>query len=69
MSKTTLWKFDKLEVIRRKEVFNMNKNRIAKIVTVIEFIEKHLTEKIDLDSIANAVHYSKYHLHRVFTNL
>lgn len=68
MSKTTPWKFDKIEAVRRKEVFDMNNNRIAKIVTAIEFVETHLTEKIDLDSIADAVHYSKYHLHRVFTN-
>jgi AraC-like DNA-binding protein len=34
----------------------------------IEYIETHLTEKIDLDIVANAVHYSKHHLHRMFTN-
>jgi AraC-like DNA-binding protein len=32
----------------------------------IEYIETHLTEKMDLEIVAQAVHYSKYHLHRVF---
>lgn len=42
---------------------------IESIVSAIEYIEAHLTEKIDLDIVANAVHYSKYHLHRMFTNM
>ncbi len=46
----------------------MSNNRIAKIEAAIEFIETHLSEKLDLDTVADAVHYSKYHLHRVFTN-
>jgi AraC-like DNA-binding protein/ribosomal protein S18 acetylase RimI-like enzyme len=38
------------------------------VVAVIRYIETHLTsEKIDLDILAAAVHYSKYHLHRIFT--
>lgn len=41
--------------------------RIENIVSVIEYIEEHLTEKLNLDCIADAVHYSKYHLHRMFT--
>ncbi|RDY27635.1 GNAT family N-acetyltransferase, partial [Lachnotalea glycerini] len=32
------------------------------------FIEEHLTEKLDLDIVARGVHYSKYYLHRIFTN-
>lgn len=32
----------------------------------IRYIEEHLHEKIDLDMAASALHYSKYHLHRVF---
>lgn len=35
---------------------------------VIDFIEGHLTEDLDLDMVADAVHYSKYHLHRLFVN-
>ncbi len=44
----------------------MNNNRIKKVIAAIAFIEAHLTEKLDLDTVASAVHYSKYHLHRVF---
>ena len=36
--------------------------------TVINYIETHLDEKLDLERIAQSVHYSKYHLHRLFTN-
>ncbi len=39
--------------------------RIAEAVT---FIEAHLQEKIVLETVADAVHYSKYHLHRMFTD-
>lgn len=42
------------------------KKNIINVLTVIEYIEDNLTEKLDLETIANAVHYSKYHLHRVF---
>lgn len=45
----------------------MQKN-IRNIAAVIEYIEAHLTEKMDLDTIADAVHYSKYHLHRMFAD-
>ena len=31
------------------------------------FIEEHLHEKMDLEMVASALHYSKYHLHRIFT--
>ena len=33
----------------------------------IRYIEEHLHEKMDLDMVASALHYSKYHLHRIFT--
>ena len=38
------------------------------IETVIDYIESHLDEKLDLEKVSEAVHYSKYHLHRMFTN-
>lgn len=41
---------------------------IEHVIAAIEFIEDHLAEKLDLDLIAQAVHYSKYHLHRSFTD-
>lgn len=40
---------------------------IKKVSMAIDYIESNLTKKIDLDMVANAVHYSKYHLHRMFT--
>lgn len=40
---------------------------IISVTAVIEYIEDNLTEKLDLKSVASAVNYSKYHLHRIFT--
>lgn len=45
----------------------MNRHTIEQTAAVIAFIEKHLDEKLDLDTAANAAGYSKYHLHRMFT--
>lgn len=33
----------------------------------IRYIEENLQEKLALDVVAGALHYSKYHLHRIFT--
>jgi len=33
----------------------------------IRYIEDHLNDKLDLDMVAAALHYSKFHLHRIFT--
>ena len=41
---------------------------VVSIEAVIDYIEAHLDGKIDLEQVAEAVHYSKYHLHRMFTN-
>ncbi len=46
----------------------MNGHKVENIAAVIAYIEAHLNEKLDLDTIANAVCYSKYHLHRMFTD-
>ena len=43
-------------------------NRVMDIETVIDYIESHLDEKLDLEKVSEAAHYSKYHLHRMFTN-
>lgn len=43
-------------------------SRIKSVIEAINYIERHLTEKPDLDIVASAVHYSKYHLHRMFTD-
>lgn len=44
------------------------RNATSKISATINYIETHLNEKLDLKTVANAMHYSKYHLHRLFTN-
>ena len=41
-------------------------NKVENIITVINYIENNLTEKLNLSSIAMGVGYSKYHLHRMF---
>ena len=43
----------------------MNSYKVENIAAVISYIEAHLNEKLDLDTVANAVCYSKYHLHRI----
>ena len=40
---------------------------IKNVMTAIDYIESHLHEKLDLETVAGAVHYSKYHMHRMFT--
>lgn len=50
----------------RKEGTAMPGN-IKNVIETIGYIESHLHEKPDLDTIADALHYSKYHLHRMFT--
>ena len=45
----------------------MEVQKVVSIETVIEFIENHLDGKLELDTVAASVHYSKYHLHRMFT--
>ncbi len=46
----------------------MENQLIISIETVIDFIENNLDGKLDLDTVATATHYSKYHLHRIFTD-
>ena len=45
----------------------MEVQKVVSIETVIDFIENHLDGKLELDTVAASVHYSKYHLHRMFT--
>ena len=44
----------------------MNPNQEA-IKKVIDYIEKHLDEEMELDNIARHAGYSKFHLNRIFT--
>ena len=41
---------------------------IKNVMAAIDYIESHLHEKTDLEAIAGALHYSKYYLHRMFTD-
>ena len=45
----------------------MEVQKVVSIETVIDFIENHLDGKLELDTVAASVHYSKYHLPRMFT--
>ena len=42
------------------------KHRVEKTEAAIDYIEGHLSEKLNLELVAEAVHYSKYYLHRTF---
>ena len=44
----------------------MEHNPVDNITSVITYVEAHLNEKMDLGTVADAMHYSKYHLHRMF---
>ena len=44
------------------------KDHVVNIETVIDYIETHLDGKLDLERVSEAAHYSKYYLHRMFTN-
>lgn len=41
---------------------------IKNVMAAIDYIENHLQDNPDLETVADAVHYSKYHLHRIFTD-
>jgi AraC-like DNA-binding protein len=59
-----------LDILYKRGVVYMKTN-IEIISKVIDFIEDSLTteENLDLDKIANTANYSKYHLHRMFSNI
>lgn len=44
-------------------------NNLRSITQAVDYIESNLEENLDLDSIAREAGYSKYHLHRMFTNV
>lgn len=46
----------------------MNGSTAARTAAVISYIEAHLHEKLDLDTVARAACYSKFHLHRMFAD-
>ena len=55
-------------IIWQREEGKAMENNILNIEAVIDYIESHLDEKLDLEKVSDAVHYSKYYLHRMFTN-
>ena len=48
-----------------KEETQMGNQSVISIAAVIDYIENHLDGKLELETVAEAVHYSKYHLHRL----
>lgn len=47
---------------------NLMQGQTTRIVSqAIHYIEDNLNYKLDLDMVADALHYSKFHLHRIFT--
>ena len=49
---------------------NHTPTNIEEITAVIDYIEEHLMEeRLDLESIAAAFSYSRYHLHRMFASV
>lgn len=44
-------------------------NNLLNITRIVEYIESHLEDKLDLESLAREAGYSKYHLHRMFTSV
>ena len=55
-------------MIERKGGKPLDNSKFENIAAVISYIEAHLHEKLSLETVANAVCYSKYHLHRMFTD-
>lgn len=45
------------------------KTNLETIHDVVDYIDSNLEEKLDLDSIAKEIGYSKYHLSRMFVNI
>ncbi len=45
----------------------MSNQTVGIVSQAIRYMEEHLHEKLDLERVAAALHYSKYHLHRIFT--
>lgn len=44
-------------------------NNLQNIARIVDYIEDHLDDKLDLESLAREAGYSKYHLHRMFSSI
>lgn len=47
----------------------MHGQSVSIVSQAIRYIEDHLDKKLDLETVAAALHYSKYHLHRIFAKI
>lgn len=47
----------------------MHGQAVSIVSQAIRYIEDHLDKKLDLETVASALHYSKYHLHHIFTKI
>ncbi|MGO5115221.1 helix-turn-helix domain-containing protein [Candidatus Avoscillospira sp. LCP25S3_F1] len=47
----------------------MEDQTVLNIESVIDFIENNLSKKLDLETVASGVHYSKYYVHRMFSEM
>jgi AraC-like DNA-binding protein len=45
---------------------NQRQDYIAKLNSVFEYIDSHLTEKLTLEKMTEVAHYSKFHFERIF---
>lgn len=45
----------------------MQDQTVRIVSQAIRYIEDNLNEKLELDVVAAGLHYSKFHLHRIFT--
>ena len=52
-----------------KEEVQMQGQAVDIVSLAIRYIEDNLDSKLDLETVATALHYSKYHLHRIFTKI
>lgn len=56
-----------LQYLIGKEEVKMQGQTTHIVAQAIRFIESNLNDKLELDKVALALHYSKFHLHRMFT--
>lgn len=47
----------------------MDRHKTEAVAAAIAYIEEHLDGRLDLSTVASAVYRSKYHLHRMFTDM
>jgi len=54
--------------LSRRDNIQTNKRQdyIARLNSVFEYIDSHLSEKLILENMAKVAHYSKYHFERIF---